>query len=95
MLSLSQRWIAILSHDGGWELGGNAVLSPDWFWRPWERIEVAIYGVSSGRLVYHIRGWGCSWFKLQSSQFHGDEVFSLQLDLSARELLVCGMGEGD
>jgi hypothetical protein len=93
-LSPAQRWIAVPSHSIE-HPSGNAILSPDWYWRPTERLEIAIYSASSGRLVRHIRGWGCSYTRLSSSQFHGDSVFSLQLDRSARKLLVCGMGKAD
>jgi hypothetical protein len=94
-LSPTQRWIAVPSHSRN-RPSSQVIFGLDTFWRPSQRLEIAIYSVASGRLVRRIRGWGCSWFRLlQSSQFHGDGVFSLQLNLSASKLLVCGMGKGD
>jgi hypothetical protein len=95
VLSPTQRWIAISSHSIE-HPSGNPILRPDWYWTPWEHLDVAIYRVASGRLVRHIRGWGCLWGPLLgSSQFHGDEIFSFPLDLSASKLLVCGMGNAN
>jgi hypothetical protein len=89
-LSPKQRWIAVPSRSRKDPSGG-----PPWHSMRWESLEVGIYSVASGRLVRRIRGWGCHWAKLRSSQLRGDLVFSIQLDLSAHQLLVCGMRNAD
>jgi hypothetical protein len=89
MLSAGKQHLAVFSY-GKTRMKGNAAMDPDWLFPPWRSFTIDFYNVSSGAAIRLVRAWSCIGGEFNHAEWHGDDIFSMPLEPSARQLLVCG-----